>query len=133
MTTDERLRGAGVRATRPRRLVLEALEALGGHRSADDVLAAVRAAGGALSRQTVYSSLDRLVVAGLAAEAEVGAGSARFEAVVAAGPHQHFVCRVCGAVLDVEGAAPALVPPPGAVVESSSVLLRGVCADCGAR
>lgn len=128
--TDERLRAAGLKATRPRRLVLETVESLGGHRSADDVADALATAGEKLSRQSVYNALDVLAGAGLVHAAEVGKGSARYEA--ADRPHHHFVCRVCGRVLDVEGPVPRL-DVPGATVESASVLLRGVCADCRVR
>lgn len=128
--TDARLRAAGLRATRPRRLVLETVESLGGHRSADDLADALAAAGERLSRQSVYNALDALVGAGLVHAAEVGKGSARFEPADHA--HHHFVCRVCGRVLDVDGPAPRIAVP-GALVESATVLVRGVCADCRVR
>lgn len=130
MTSDERLRAAGLRVTRPRRLVLEAVERLGGHRSADDVADALSAAGERLSRQSVYNALDALVGGGLVVVADVGSGSTRYEPGDRA--HHHFVCRSCGTVLDVDGPEPAL-RVPGAVVESATVLLRGVCRDCRLR
>lgn len=127
LTTADRLRAAGLRATRPRRLVLDAVERLGGHRSADDVLDALRGDGAQLSRQGVYDALDALVGAGLVVAADVGHGSARYEPAATA--HHHFVCRVCGAVSDVDGPTPRLAVP-GALIESASVLLGGVCAGC---
>lgn len=125
--TDERLRAAGLKATRPRRLVLETLERLGGHRSADDVADALAGADERMSRQSIYNVLDDLEGVGLVQAADVGAGSLRFE--LAGDAHHHFLCRVCHRILDVEGPAPE-VEVPGAVVDSASVLLRGVCTDC---
>lgn len=127
MTTEERLRAAGLRATRPRRLVLEAVERLGGHRSADEVAADVAAAGGTLARQSVYNALETLAGAGLVAVTDVRGGAVRYEP--AGEPHHHLVCRVCGRVVDVDG-PPVALDVPGAVVESATVVLRGVCAGC---
>lgn len=125
--TGDRLRAAGLRATRPRRLVLEALERLGGHRRADEVAEAVAAAGGRLARQSVYNALDALARAGLVAATDVPGTAARYE--VAGERHHHLVCRVCGRIVDVEG-PPVDLAVPGAVVESATVVLRGVCPDC---
>jgi Fur family ferric uptake transcriptional regulator len=49
--------------------------------------------------------------------------------------HQHFVCRRCGAVADVEVAIDAAgltdrARAGGLAVDAVEVVLRGVCADC---
>lgn len=122
----------GLRATRPRRLVYEALRDLGHHRTADELDARVTATGRHLSRATVYNALDALRAAGVVAVASSGPGAARYEL---AGTHHHFVCRVCAAILDVacEAVHPgpcATVDVPGAVVDEVQITLRGTCPRC---
>jgi Fur family ferric uptake transcriptional regulator len=123
----DRLRHAGLRATRPRVTVLAWLDANPGHHPADRVVERT-----ALSRATVYHVLSQLSAADLVLTAEPTAGPVLYE--TAAGPHHHFVCRSCGQVIDVAcvtGEMPCLhVDVPGAVIEHTDVVLRGVCAAC---
>lgn len=132
LSVDDRLRAVGLRATRPRRLVYEALRDLGHHRTADELDARVTATGAHLSRASVYNALDALRAAGVVAVATTGPGAARYEL---AGAHHHFVCRVCAAILDVpcEAVHPgrcAAADVPGAVVDEVQIILRGTCARC---
>jgi hypothetical protein len=69
-----RLRAAGLRATKPRVLVYEALRANGGHRSADDVAALLSQGGSPLPRASIYNVLADLTAAGLLMCADVGPG-----------------------------------------------------------
>lgn len=127
--TEERLRAAGLRPTRPRRLVLEALERLGGHVSADDVAVELAAGGEHLARQSVYNALAALVAAELVSVTELPGHAVLYEP--AGEPHHHLVCRVCGRVVDVAG-PPVQLEVPGAVVETATVVARGVCPECAA-
>lgn len=130
----ERLRDAGLRVTRPRMAVAAALDALGGHRTADEIHAYL--VGGAvadgLPRTSVYNALAALCAAGVAMPADVGPGAAAFE--LATHWHHHFVCRDCGAVQDVEciiGAKPCLTPVGEfGSVDEAQVIFRGLCLDC---
>ena len=128
----ERLRGAGRRVTRPRVAVYRALRDLGGHRSADEVADHLRAGGERLSRTSVYNALDALVGAGLVMAADAGPGRALYEADD--GWHHHFVCRGCGAVLDVaclQDRKPCLhAELPGVVIDEAQVIFRGLCEAC---
>ena len=123
----ERLRRAGLRATQPRMAVLAWLDANRGHHPAELVMDRT-----GLSKATVYHVLGQLCDAGLALTAESGAGRVLYE--TAADPHHHFVCGVCGRVIDVgcvSGEQPCLaVDVPGATVERADVILRGVCERC---
>lgn len=129
-----RLREAGLRATRPRVLVLELLEHLGGHRSADEVSAALAEAGQPLPRASVYNVLHDLTEHGLAFSADAGPGRALYE--IATHWHHHFVCRQCGSVTDVPcvvGEKPCLRPGDGldaAEIDEAQVIFRGRCARC---
>lgn len=137
MTADPagRLRAAGLRVTRGRLAVVEALERRGGHRTADEVAREVAAAGGAIPRASLYHALAALVAGGVVLVADAGPGTTRYE--VAGTWHHHLVCRACGAVVDVpcvRGERPCLEPDlPGMAVDEAQVIFRGLCPACTAR
>jgi Fe2+ or Zn2+ uptake regulation protein len=134
MTADPaaRLRAAGLRATRPRTAALAALDRLGGHRTADEIAAALLADERPVARATLYHLLAALAAAGVVAVADAGPGAARFES--STGWHHHLVCTSCGAVIDVpcaKGGRPCLEPDlPGAEVTEARVTYRGRCPTC---
>lgn len=135
MTEAERLRGVGLRATRLRVAILQALHEVGGHRSAEE-LAAVLAQGEIrFARASVYNILDDLVATGLVMLADVGPGRALYE--VADEWHHHLVCRRCRRVTDVACATrsrPCLdAVVPGAEIDEAQVIFRGLCAACARR
>ncbi|MFH1474387.1 MAG: Fur family transcriptional regulator [Chloroflexota bacterium] len=127
-----RLRAAGLRVTRQRIAVLEALGALGGHRTADEVAASLEAAGVRVPRASLYHALGSLAAAEVVVVADAGPGVARYE--VASSWHHHLVCRSCGAVVDVpcvRGTRPCLEADlPGATIDEAQVIFRGFCAAC---
>lgn len=127
-----RLRAAGLRVTRQRTAVLEALTGLGGHRTAEEVAACLEAAGVRVPRASLYHALGSLAAAGVLMVADAGPGVARYE--VASSWHHHLVCRSCGAVVDVPclaGARPCLTADlPGATIDEAQVIFRGTCASC---
>lgn len=130
-----RLRGAGLRVTPQRLAVLGTLAAIGGHRTADELGAALRDAGTPLPRASLYHALGTLADAGLLIAADAGPGTARYE--IADTWHHHLVCRACGDILDVPcvaGSRPCLEASlPGARIEEAQVVFRGLCPACSAR
>lgn len=133
------LRDAGLRVTRPRLAVLDAVHAHP-HAETDTVLEAVRADVGPVSHQAVYDVLRALTDAGLVRRIQPSGSVARYEARVGDN-HHHVVCRSCGAVADVDcavGEAPCLVPSgdladQGFVVDEAEVTWWGTCATCSTR
>lgn len=129
-----RLRAAGLRVTSQRVAILDALAALGGHPTADEVAAALMEAGGPLPRASLYHALGAMADAGVVLVADAGPGTARFE--LAGDWHHHLVCRACGAIVDVPcatGSRPCLEAAlPGAVVDEAQVVFRGLCPACAA-
>lgn len=131
--SEQRLRSAGLRATRPRSLVLDLLEELGGHHSADDIADRLMARGTPLPRASVYNVLDALCASGLVMVADAGSGRTLFEASDTW--HHHFVCRACGSIWDVPcvgGAKPCLHADVDAEVDEAQVIFRGRCRRCAA-
>lgn len=136
-TPEERLRGAGMRVTRPRVAVLDAVHA---HPHADTgtVLSSVRSALPTVSHQAVYDCLGALTDAGLVRRIQPAGSVARYELRVGDN-HHHLVCRACGSLTDVDcavGGAPCLTPAGdehlthGFVVDEAEVIYWGLCAAC---
>lgn len=90
----------GQRQTRQRRLVWEAVGHLGGHSTADQIVAELQRAEPGFARSTVYRALDALTSAGALHAVRLGDGPLHYEQ--AAGEHQHAVCQVCEGVLHIE-------------------------------
>jgi Fe2+ or Zn2+ uptake regulation protein len=131
----ELLRSRGLRVTRPRLAVLDALTA-DSHLRTDQVIAAVRDHG-EVSSQAVYDVLNTLSAEGLLRRIQPRGSIARYE-LESGDNHHHVVCRTCGRVTDVEcatGEAPCLDLPQttslhGFTVDEAEVTWWGHCPDC---
>src|SRR3954454_14201693 len=124
----EVLRERGLRVTPQRRAILGAFS--GGpheHLAADEIHARAATAVPELGRGTVYATLAELTEAGILA-AHGSPDPVRYETNTA--PHQHFRCRLCLRLFDIELAEPAVLRSRGFEVEELTVTARGICADC---
>ena len=131
-----RIREAGLRVTKPRLAVLDALER-SPHATADEVLCVVRTAMPSITVQSIYVVLHSLTKAGLLRQLDLAHSPARYETRVADN-HHHAVCTVCGRIEDVAcvvGHAPCLVPAEthGMNIHVADVVYQGVCSDCSAQ
>lgn len=129
----ERLTGAGLRVTRQRLAVLDAITP-GDHLDVETITERARLDLGSVSTQTVYDALHALDTAGLVRRIEPGGGRALFEIRVGDN-HHHLVCRSCGMVVDVDCAAgvpPCLDVPErdGFVIDEAEVTWWGYCPAC---
>jgi Fur family transcriptional regulator, stress-responsive regulator len=127
------LRESGLRVTRQRLAVLDALVVLA-HADTDSVITAVRRELPEVSHQAVYDSLRTLTTAGLARRIQPNGSVARYEARVGDN-HHHLVCRSCGAIADVDcavGHVPCLAASDahGYVVDEAEVIYWGTCPRC---
>lgn len=130
-----RLQETGLRATRPRLLVLQLLRNLGGHLSADDLVTELQARGTPLPRASVYGVVAALLSHGLLMLSDVGHGRALYE--FADRRHHHFVCRTCGDIQDVlclVEREPCLdtdhSEQVNGKVDEAQVIFRGYCSAC---
>jgi Fe2+ or Zn2+ uptake regulation protein len=129
------LRAAGLRVTRPRLAVLDAVHAHP-HLDTEALIGAARARLDEVSHQAVYDVLRVLTDKGLVRRIQPQGSVARYEARVADN-HHHLVCRSCGAISDVDcavGAAPCLTPSAtqGFLVDEAEVIYWGTCPSCAA-
>ena len=123
------------RYSRKREAILDALRSTDSHPSADWIYQTLRPAFPDLSLGTVYRNLSRFKEEGLVVSVGTVNGQERFDARVE--PHTHFVCRACGAVLDL--------PEPGAdtgldlggierrhgvSIDRHELVLYGACPHC---
>jgi Fe2+ or Zn2+ uptake regulation protein len=108
------IRDHGGRVTTARRALVTALVQARGHVTADDLAALVQKAQPDVHLSTIYRSLDALERIGIVDHVHLGHGRAVYH--LADEPHQHLVCEVCGAVVEV---------PDATFAELSDTLRRG--------
>ena len=133
LTAAEELRGAGLRVTAVRVALLEAVRH-GDHLGVEALAAGVRERVGHVSLQAVYEALNALAATGLVRRIEPAGSPARFEGRIGDN-HHHVICRVCGAVADVDcavGEAPCLTASDdhGFEIDEAEVIYWGLCPDC---
>jgi len=123
------------RRTKQRQGIIEAMERHGGHLTADQIYALVKAGFPRLSLGTVYRNLRVLIAQGAVRELAFGNTFSYFE--VAKEAHYHFICRVCGGVEDaavpVDQQFTALAQRTargGFKVEDHRLDFVGVCSAC---
>jgi len=83
----------GMRHTRQRQAVWEAVLRLGGHCTAEEIAAELEKSSPGFPRSTVYRALDALTSSGALHAVRLGEGAVHYEP--ATGEHQHAVCQVC--------------------------------------
>jgi Fur family ferric uptake transcriptional regulator len=91
----------GYRLTRPRRAVVEALLASGGHVSADELVVVVHEYAPNVGRMTVYRTLELLAELGLIRPVYLGSGAAHY-VLLEGGHHHHLVCTGCARVIEFD-------------------------------
>jgi Fe2+ or Zn2+ uptake regulation protein len=91
----------GLAATHQRHVVYEAVVASHGHRSPEQIYAAVRKRVPSISLATVYNNLRLFVEHGLLREVTPHASTLRVDGNLE--PHHHLVCSRCKSVQDIEG------------------------------
>lgn len=135
---EDRLAQAGVRYTRTRRQVMEALEGAPGPLTVQDLQRRLK---GRVPLSSIYRSLSVLTEAGVLSTHRGPDGMGRFEpAEWISGHHHHVVCSDCGDVSDVsldngherrlESISAEIAAASGFQAISHSLELVGVCSRC---
>ncbi len=94
-----RMRQHGTRVTPARRLLLGALAASRGHRSAEELAADVQARAPDVNLSTIYRNLDELERLKIVDRTHLGHGPAAYH--LASATHGHLVCERCGSMTEV--------------------------------
>ncbi len=116
-----RLQGCGVRPTAQRLRVAAMLLERPQHRTAEQLLAALRSSGCRISKATVYNTLNLFAAQGVIRQLAVDGDRAWFDSNVA--PHYHFQDVETGLLTDL--ATPEVtfgrLPPPPAGMEYAGI------------
>jgi Fur family iron response transcriptional regulator len=121
------LQGAGLRPTRQRLVIADALFSGGPkHLTADELFQSVLGADSPLSLATVYNTLNQFAEAGLIRRVAVNGGRTYFDTDVTS--HNHFYIESEGRLIDIEAGAILLgalpPPPPGYEIRDVDVVVR---------
>lgn len=127
-------RGVRERSTRQFAAVTAELAQTSDFRSAQEIHAAMRAAGNTIGLATVYRALQSLVDGGRADVLRTESGEASYRSC-SPSHHHHLVCRWCGRTIEVSGPgvelwASAIASEHGFVDVSHTLELFGTCAEC---
>jgi Fur family ferric uptake transcriptional regulator len=127
------LRAAGLRVTKPRVAVLEAVRD-NPHADSATLAETVHGALPTVSRQAIFDCLNTFTDTGLVRRIRPSGSPARYE-LRRNDNHHHLVCRSCGTVLDVAcsvGVAPCLEASDdhGFVIDEAEVIYWGYCPEC---
>ena len=118
-----------------RSLVLDAVNRLKSHATADEVYAEVAATHPNISKTTVYRNLNLLSEMGMIRKLEIPGGADRFDHICK--EHCHVKCEKCGRVFDIEipyidGLDNRVENRNGFEITGYDILFRGICPDCRA-
>lgn len=127
------LRARGGRVTPQRLAIAKVVRETGGHVTAEAVFGQVSQRMPGVSLPTVYATLELLEELGQVRRVPGATGAVMFDARTEA--HDHFVCRRCGAVADLDcGTDHAVVLEAAAALgfqpDDAQVVVCGLCADC---
>ena len=122
------------RYSKKREAILEVLRSTEEHPSADWVYQTLRPQFPDLSLGTVYRNLARFKEEGVIVSVGTVNGQERFDAMI--NPHTHFICRNCGAVMDLPGVNAAdldldgISAKSGVKIDHHELLFYGTCPEC---
>ncbi len=92
----------GLRASEPRRIIVDEFFQSRDHLSIDDLLERARRHDERISYATVYRTIKMLVAGGIAHEHRFGDGFTRYELADDDAHHDHLICTVCGEITEFE-------------------------------
>jgi Fur family transcriptional regulator, ferric uptake regulator len=129
-----RVRQHGLRITRQRGIILQALCELEGHASAEEVYDRVILHQRDVDLSTVYRTLETLHDLDIVSHTDLGHGHTEYE-IVGEQPHHHLVCQHCGQIVELDDAYLAPIVHSirqkfGFATTSSHFAIFGICRAC---
>jgi len=135
-TAIREIHARGGRMTVQRKVILAALEGLGGHPTAEEIHSYIQADHPEINLSTVYRNLRLLETGGLVNPRwfEGDRRQQRFDPLVATN-HYHFRCQSCGCIIEfesreIEQAAAEFARLSQVEVTSTVFTVYGFCSDC---
>jgi len=122
-----------MRITNQREIILEELQRLKTHPTADELYEVVKKRLPRISIATVYRNLERLSEAGIIHKLEYGGRQKRFDGDVR--PHSHVFCVKCGRISDVDtvdglNVREMVLDSRGFQIMDGSLQFQGICPLC---
>ena len=125
----EMLKRAGISPSYQRIMVLSALLETDEHPSADTIYKKLGSNIPAISRATVYNTLNLLVDRGVIQSMRTAGSETRFDSICEA--HSHFFCRKCKKIYDIAKQIGEIKTElDGHLVESQEFVYKGLCRKC---
>jgi Fur family ferric uptake transcriptional regulator len=124
----------GIRLTKQRRIILEELEALHTHPTADELYERVRKRLPRISLGTIYRNLELLSRKGIIRKLEIAGSQMRFDGDL--GSHSHIRCTRCGRIddlsidTDITECDREALKDSGYTVRERRIEFLGICAGC---
>ena len=124
---------AELKYSRQREAILNFLITRNDHPTADAVYMNIKEEYPNISLGTVYRNLQLLTSIGKIQKIKVGDGTDHFDADTS--PHNHFYCRKCGSVIDldmenIDGISDIAARNFDGIIESYMICFTGVCGKC---
>lgn len=124
---------AGLKYSRQREAILRYLRSTTSHPTAEKIYITIREEFPKLSLGTVYRNLHLLAEHGDILRLNCGDGVEHFDAIVE--PHNHFVCRTCGSIHDLQMNATDSIDREAekhfsGKIEGHEVYFYGTCNQC---
>ena len=121
------------RNTVQRQIILDTLKKLNSHPAIEEVYAEINKNHPAISKTTIYRNLRQLAESGSIRQVTMPDGIERYDCL--ARLHQHFRCKKCGGIYDLDIECPAdmnksIKKKYGFDVEKYDIIFSGVCEIC---
>jgi Fur family transcriptional regulator, ferric uptake regulator len=141
----QKIKSCGFRLTVPRQAIIDILDKIEGHLSAEDIYMKLHAGHPDIGLTTIYRTLDLLEQTGIVMKFDFGHGRAKYELAEEYSKkkhhHHHLLCTKCNKVLDysdflgeeleyIKKAENALRGKYGFDITGHTISFYGVCPDC---
>ena len=127
------LEDKGLKPTYQRLKVLEYLDRhIDSHPTAEMIHEAISRNMPTISVTTVYNTLNAFLQTGLVSAETITGTEVRYDLLTH--PHHHFLCRICGTIIDVDVTCPIVEARTkvinGHTIEEIHGYFKGVCEKC---
>lgn len=124
------LKDNNIKVTPQRLEVLRYLDDNKVHPNVEKIYSDLKKKNPSLSKTTVYNTLDSLKEHGLVQALTISSSESVFDSVIS--PHHHFLCKICGAIIDIEIECPYIedILRGGHRIDEVHGYFKGTCEEC---
>jgi Fe2+ or Zn2+ uptake regulation protein len=127
----EILKKNNIKITSQRLNVLQYIDKHRSHPTADQIYTDLKTNNPALSKTTVYNTLDALEKHGIIQAITISGSELHYD-LAEDNMHHHFYCKRCGKIIDIEITCPNIekMSEYGHKVEEIHGYIKGICKEC---